>query len=174
LIDERDHLLGPMLDTQAERGGAVIALLEVPLEDISMYGSIWPAEGADMRSDVIPIVDLIEKPRPEEAPSPLAVIGRYVLPPEIFDALRTTEPGALGEIQLTDAIRRLAKDQVPVHGVVFRGRRYDTGNPLNYLQTIVQLVRRHPAIGGTFSAWLREYVLASDGKDGSTPGESGS
>jgi UTP--glucose-1-phosphate uridylyltransferase len=174
LIDDRDQLLGPMLDTYAELGGVVLALLDVPRVDISMYGSIQPAPGADLSADVIPIADLVEKPPADEAPSTLAVIGRYVLPPQIFDALRATEPGALGEIQLTDGIRRLAHDGVPVHGVVFRGRRYDTGNPLNYLQTVVQLAGRHPEVGAAFGTWLREYVQASDANDGRARGESGS
>jgi UTP--glucose-1-phosphate uridylyltransferase len=81
-----------------------------------------------------------------------------VLPPEIFDALRNTEPGAKDEIQLTDAMQRLAHADVPVHGVVFRGRRYDTGNGLDYMKSVVQLAERHPEIGREFSAWLREYV----------------
>jgi UTP--glucose-1-phosphate uridylyltransferase len=88
----------------------------------------------------------------------LAIIGRYVLPTEIFDALRETQPGSGGEIQLTDAMRRLARAGVPVHGVVFRGRRYDTGNRLEYVKAVVQLAARHPEIGSDFTAWLREYV----------------
>ncbi|MGH3491725.1 MAG: sugar phosphate nucleotidyltransferase, partial [Sciscionella sp.] len=111
---------------------------------------------------VIAIADLIEKPDPDRAPSTLAIIGRYVLPAEIFDALRRTEPGAKGEIQLTDAMRLLAQEGTPVHGVVFRGRRYDTGNRLDYVRTVVQLAGRHPEIGGEFTAWLREYVSGSN------------
>ncbi len=158
LIDDRDALLSTMIDVQADRGGAVLALLDVPREQIQAYGSITPMPGADLGADVVAVADLVEKPHPAEAPSTLAVIGRYVLPNEIFDALRRTEPGALGEIQLTDAIRRLAHDGVPVHGVVFRGRRYDTGNPLDYLQATVQIASRHPEIGADFTAWLRQYV----------------
>jgi UTP--glucose-1-phosphate uridylyltransferase len=161
LVDDRDELLGPMLDVQAERGGVVVALMDVPRADIGMYGSIAPAEGADVSADVIAIADLVEKPAPDEAPSTLAVIGRYVLPPEIFDALRQTEPGAKGEIQLTDAMRLLGQQGVPVHGVVFRGRRYDTGNRLDYVKTVVQLAGRHPEIGPEFTAWLRDYVSGS-------------
>src|SRR6201999_4664145 len=92
------------------------------------------------------------------APSDLAIIARYVLPPEIFDALRRTTPGAGGEIQLTDAMRLLAADGVPVHGVVFRGRRYDTGDRLDYVKAVVQLAVRHPDIGNDFRTWLGEYV----------------
>jgi UDP-glucose pyrophosphorylase len=116
--------------------------------------------------DVIEIVDLVEKPSPEVAPSQLAVIGRYVLPPEIFDAIRATEPGAGGEIQLTDAMRRLAHENVPVHGVIFRGRRFDTGDRLDYLRAVVQLAAEHPVLGDEFRAWLQEYVgTLEDGRD---------
>jgi len=162
LIDDRDALLGTMLDVQAERGGVVIGLIDVPRADIGMYGSVAPVDGVDTSGDVIAIADLVEKPAPEQAPSTLAIIGRYVLPPEIFDALRRTEPGAKGEIQLTDAMRLLALDGVPVHGVVFRGRRYDTGNRLDYVKTVVQLAGRHPEIGAEFTTWLREYVSVSN------------
>jgi UTP--glucose-1-phosphate uridylyltransferase len=162
LIDDRDHLLGTMLDVQAERGGVVIGLIDVPRADIGMYGCAAPVEGADLSSEVIAIADLVEKAAPDQAPSTLAIIGRYVLPTEIFDALRRTQPGAKGEIQLTDAMRLLAQDGVPVHGAVFRGRRYDTGNRLDYVKTVVQLAGRHPEIGGDFTAWLREYVSGSN------------
>jgi UTP--glucose-1-phosphate uridylyltransferase len=158
LIDDRDELLGPMIDVHAEHGGIVLGLLDVPRPEIRKYGCVTPAPGADPAADVVPIVDLVEKPDPDEAPSTLAIIGRYILPPEIFDALRETTPGAGGEIQITDAMRRLAQDGVPVHGVVFRGRRYDTGDRLDYVRAVVQLAGRHPDIGPEFSAWLREYV----------------
>lgn len=162
LIDDRDDLLGTMLDVQAEHGGIVIGLIDVPRADIGMYGCAAPVDGADLSGDVVAIADLIEKPAPDRAPSTLAIIGRYVLPVEIFDALRRTQPGAKGEIQLTDAMRLLAQEGIPVHGVVFGGRRYDTGNRLDYVKTVVQLAGRHPEIGGEFAAWLREYVSGSN------------
>ncbi|MDP9118523.1 MAG: UTP--glucose-1-phosphate uridylyltransferase [Actinomycetota bacterium] len=158
LIDERDDLLGPMLDVYAEYGGVVLGLIDVARADIDKYGCVAPADGADLDADVISIADLVEKPTPDRAPSTLAIIGRYVLPPEIFDALRATDPGSGGEIQLTDAMRRLAQRGVPVHGVVFRGRRHDTGDRLGYVKAVVELSVRHPAIGSDFSAWLRDYV----------------
>jgi UTP--glucose-1-phosphate uridylyltransferase len=158
LIDDRDALLGPMLDVQAEHGGIVLGLMDVPRAEISKYGVAAPADGADVGADVVALADLVEKPDPHDAPSTLAIIGRYVLPPEIFDALRATKPGAGGEIQLTDAMHRLAREGVPMHGVVFRGRRYDTGNRLEYVKAVVQLASRHPDIGTDFSDWLRDYV----------------
>jgi UTP--glucose-1-phosphate uridylyltransferase len=158
LVDERDDLLGPMLDVYAEHGGVVIALLDVGLDEISKYGSVVPAPDADQSADVVPIVDMVEKPKRDEAPSSLAIIGRYVLPPEIFTALRETEPGSGGEIQLTDAMKRLCHAGTPVHGVVFRGRRYDTGDRLDYVKAVVQFAVRHPDIGDDFRSWLGEYV----------------
>jgi UTP--glucose-1-phosphate uridylyltransferase len=158
LIDERDELLGLMLDTYAERGGIVLGLIDVPRDQIDKYGCVALAEGADPDADVVAVADLVEKPSPEQAPSTLAIIGRYIVPPEIFEALRETEPGAGGEIQLTDAMRRLARGGMAVHGVVFRGRRYDTGDRLQYVKAVVQLAGRHPVIGSDFTAWLREYV----------------
>ena len=161
LIDERDELLAQMIDVQAQRGGLVLALMEVAPDQISKYGCV--ATRGEPAGGVVPITDLVEKPSPEQAPSNLAIIGRYVLPPQIFDALRRTTPGAGGEIQLTDAMRLLVRDGVPAHGVVFDGRRYDTGDRLDYLRASVQLAGRHPDVGAEFTAWLREYVASIDG-----------
>jgi UTP--glucose-1-phosphate uridylyltransferase len=162
LIDDRDALLGPMLDVHAEHGGIVLGLIDVPRQDIRKYGCVVPAEGADPHGDVVAITDLVEKPDPDEAPSTLAIIGRYILPPEIFEALRGTTEGSGGEIQLTDAMRALCRAGTPVHGVVFRGRRYDTGDRFEYVKAVVQLAVRHPDIGADFRAWLREYEPQAD------------
>jgi UTP--glucose-1-phosphate uridylyltransferase len=159
LIDERDELLGRMLDVQAEHGGIVLGVMPVPGPDISKYGCVAPI--GDPVDDVVAISDLVEKPPLESAPSDLAIIGRYVLPDAIYDALRATTPGAGGEIQLTDGMRLLAQAGVPVHGVIFRGRRYDTGDRLDYLRAVVQLATRHPDLGTEFTSWLRAYVGAT-------------
>ena len=158
LIDPRDPLLGPMADVQARYGGSVIALLEVEPDQIGLYGCA--AVEATDTPDVVRVVDLIEKPLPAEAPSNLAIIGRYVLEPGIFDVLRRTPPGRGGEIQLTDALRSLALGEGggPVHAVVFRGRRYDTGDRVDYLRTIIRLACERPDLGPEFRAWLSEYV----------------
>ena len=156
LIDERDDLLATMLAVHAERGGIVLGLIDVGREAISSYGCAAPADAAD--GDVVPLADLVEKPPADDAPSTLAMIGRYVLPPDTFAALAETAPGEGGEIQLTDGIRRLMHAGAPAHGVVFRGRRYDTGNRLEYVKAVVQLAERHPQIGAEFGRWLREYV----------------
>ena len=133
LIDVRDPLLSRMVEVQERLGGSVIALIEVDPSQIQLYGcaAVVPTD----EEDVVLITDLIEKPK-TNAPSNLAIIGRYVIAPEIFDVLRETQPGAGGEIQLTDALRVLAgraDDGGPVHGVLFRGRRYDTGDRADYL-----------------------------------------
>lgn len=162
LMDERDELLGTMLDVQAEHGGIVVALLDVPRDQISKYGAVVLDESSDPDADVVAITDMVEKPPADEAPSTLAIIGRYVLPWEIFAALHETDPGAGGEIQVTDAMKQLCHQGVPTHGVVFRGRRYDTGDPLQYATAVVQLAARHPEIGADFRAWLRDYEPEDD------------
>jgi UTP--glucose-1-phosphate uridylyltransferase len=162
IIDDRDALLGPMLDVYAEYGGIVLGLIDVGPVEISKYGCVVLADDADPTADVVALVDLVEKPKAEDAPSTLAIIGRYVLPPEIFAALHETTPGAGGEIQLTDAMHALCRAGTPVHGVVFGGRRYDTGDRLEYVKAVVQLAVRHPDIGSDFRAWLREYEPQDD------------
>lgn len=156
LIDSRDRLLERMLDVQQQRGGSVVALLEVPRQEISKYGCASVIETDE--EDVWALTDFVEKPDPDLAPSSFAVIGRYVLSPTIFDALRETPPGIGGEIQLTDGIGRLATRGEPVHGVVFRGRRYDTGDRLDYLKAVVRLAVDREDIGPEFRTWLDGFV----------------
>ncbi len=162
LIDPRDPLLATMLDVRARFGGCVVALLEVPHEQISSYGCA-SVEQTD-EDGVVRIVDLVEKPPVDEAPSNLAIIGRYVLAPQIFDVIAKTQPGRGGEIQITDALRTLASATPdaggPVHGVVFRGRRYDTGDRLDYLKAVVRLACEREDIGPPLRAWLEEFTGA--------------
>lgn len=158
LIDERDPLLPAMLDLQADTGGIVLALLEVPWDEVHKYGVASVRETG--RDDLVEVSGLVEKPPREEAPSNLTVVGRYVLPASIFDALRRTAPGRGGEIQLTDAMAMLLREGTPVHGVVFRGRRYDTGDPTGYLKAVVQLACARDDIGPDFRDWLGQYVAA--------------
>jgi UTP--glucose-1-phosphate uridylyltransferase len=159
LIDERDVLLTRMIEVQQRRGGCVVALLEVPPDQIGLYGCA--AVEPDDEDDVVRITGLVEKPLPADAPSNLAIIGRYVLSPEIFDVIRETKPGRGNEIQLTDAIEALTGrvgDGGPVHGVIFRGRRYDTGDKADYLKSIVQLACDREDLGPAFREWLGEFV----------------
>jgi UTP--glucose-1-phosphate uridylyltransferase len=163
LIDERDELLSTMLELQERTGGSVIALLEVPPEQISLYGcaAVESFDGA-ADADQVRITGLVEKPPADEAPSNLAIIGRYVLHPAVFEVLERTEPGRGGEIQLTDALATLATmpaaDGGGVYGVVFRGRRYDTGDRLDYLKAVVQIAVDRPDLGPDFRAWLGQYA----------------
>ncbi|WP_418957546.1 UTP--glucose-1-phosphate uridylyltransferase GalU [Streptomyces tritici] len=159
LIDPRDPLLSRMVEVQERQGGSVIALMEVEPEQIHLYGCA--AVEATVDSDVVKVTDLVEKPSPEEAPSNYAIIGRYVLDPAVFAILRETEPGRGGEIQLTDALQKLAADEEvggPVHGVVFKGRRYDTGDRGDYLRAIVRLACEREDLGPDFRSWLRRFV----------------
>lgn len=158
LIDPRTPLLPAMLDLQHGRGGIVLGLLDVPRSVVHRYG-IASVEPTD-REGVVRVTDLVEKPDPARAPSTLAVIGRYVLPAEIFPALRMTEAGVGGEIQLTDAMASLLAAGTPVHGVIFRGRRYDTGDCGDYLQAVVELACDREDIGPAFRGWLKEYAKA--------------
>ncbi|ROR46517.1 UTP--glucose-1-phosphate uridylyltransferase [Kitasatospora cineracea] len=155
LIDARDQVLPTMIDVQKRYGGSVLALMEVPPEQIHLYGCADVTATADPA--VLRVTGLVEKPAPGAAPSNLAVIGRYVLAPEVFDELRSTPPGKGGEIQLTDALGTLLA-KAPVHAVVFNGRRYDTGDRLTYLKAIVHLAGAHPELGEPFRAWLREQA----------------
>ncbi|MFD5423949.1 UTP--glucose-1-phosphate uridylyltransferase GalU [Streptomyces sp. NPDC127084] len=159
LIDPRDPLLSHMVEVQEREGGSVIALMEVEPSQIGLYGcAAIEATGDD---DVVRVTGLVEKPDPADAPSNYAIIGRYVLDPAIFGILQQTKPGRGGEIQLTDALQKLAFDEKlggPVHGVVFKGRRYDTGDRGDYLRAIVRLACEREDLGPDFRTWLRRYV----------------
>ncbi len=162
-IDARESLLARMLEARRQYGGSIVALMEVEPEQVSAYGvaTIKPTDA----DDVVAVTDLVEKPAVGDAPSNWIIVGRYVCDPAIFDVLRKTKPGRGGEIQLTDALRVLARtdrgqeiDGGGVHGVLFRGRRYDTGNKLDYLQTVIQFACERPDVAPEFVPWLREYV----------------
>jgi UTP--glucose-1-phosphate uridylyltransferase len=153
MVDPDDSLLETMIEVQQREGGSVIALMEVPKDQVSLYGCA-SVEGA---GDLVRITGLVEKPTPEEAPSNLVVIGRYVLSPTVFDVLRRTPPGRGGEIQLTDALQELTGTE-PMHGVVFRGRRFDTGDRLEYLKTVIQLASEREDLGPDLLAWLRTWM----------------
>ncbi|BCJ53926.1 UTP--glucose-1-phosphate uridylyltransferase [Actinoplanes sp. NBRC 14428] len=162
-VEEDQPLLPAMLELQAETGGIVLAFIEVSPEETSRYG-IASVEAEPGRSDdIVKVTGLVEKPSPEDAPSNLAVVGRYVLPAAIFDAIQNTKPGSGGEIQLTDAMAQLLAEGVPVHGIVYRGHRYDTGMPLGYLQAVVQLAVKRPDLGAEFRQWLSEFVATETG-----------
>jgi UTP--glucose-1-phosphate uridylyltransferase len=159
-IDPADPLLRRMLQTRERFGGSVVAVMEVDPDQISLYGAIAFEPTDDDK--VVAISDLVEKPTAAEAPSNRVVIGRYVCDPAIFGVLRQTPPGRGGEIQLTDALKTLA--QMPasegggVYGHLFHGRRFDTGNRVDYLRTLVQFGCERPDIAPEFVPWLRKYL----------------
>jgi UTP--glucose-1-phosphate uridylyltransferase len=159
--DPADPLLPPMLELQSRTGGIVLAFGEVPWEETKRYGIASVTEAESELTDlgeVVKVTGLVEKPDPSDAPSNLAVLGRYILPGHIFDAIRRTGPGSGGEIQLTDAMATLLKEGTPVHAIVYRGTRYDTGMPLGYLQAVVQLACKSDDLGAEFRQWLGEFV----------------
>jgi len=157
LIDSRDVLLSRMIEEQNKRECTVIALMEVDPSVAHMYG-VATVE-ATGNPDVVKVLDLVEKPAEGTAPSNYAIIGRYVLQPDVFDVLENTPPGKGNEIQLTDALRTLAKNNIAggVYGVVFRGRRYDTGDRLDYIKAIVQLAVEREDLGPELRPWLKEF-----------------
>lgn len=163
LIDSRDELLTPMIEAQEKTGATIIALLEVDPSQINLYGAAEvEATGID---GLVRVTGLVEKPPVEEAKTNLAIIGRYVLHPKIFSILEDTPPGKGNEIQLTDALAEMVahpEETGGVYGVIFRGRRYDTGDRLDYLKSIVQLAVDREDLGPEFRAWLKEFQPTLD------------
>ncbi|MEV7028682.1 UTP--glucose-1-phosphate uridylyltransferase GalU [Streptomyces sp. NPDC093272] len=155
LIDARETLLDRMLEVRDRLGGSVVALMRVDPAQVHLYGCAAVERTGE--EGVLRVTGLVEKPSRQDAPSDYAVIGRYVLDPAVFGVLERTAPGRGGEIQLTDALRELAADGT-VHGVVFDGLRYDTGDKADYLRTVVRLACERPDLGPGFTAWLKEFV----------------
>jgi UTP--glucose-1-phosphate uridylyltransferase len=158
VMDSRDVLLTKMLEVHEATGENVVALMEVNPDQIHLYGCAI-TEG-DVTDGVVRITGLVEKPKNEDAPSNLAVIGRYVLRPEIFGILEETEPGRGNEIQLTDALMTAAQNPERaggVLGVVFKGRRYDTGDKLDFIKATLRLGVDREDIGQELRAWLHEF-----------------
>ena len=153
LVKPKTPLLDRMMKVHERYGRSVLAAIEVAREDSSLYGMIEPEQVDD---DLARVVSIVEKPSPEDSPSNLAAIGRYVFTPEIFDALRETPPGHGGEIQLTDAINLLAQGQA-VYAVSFEGR-FDVGNKIDYLRATVELALDRDDVGADFKAYLAGLV----------------
>ncbi|MEA2686635.1 MAG: UTP--glucose-phosphate uridylyltransferase [Actinomycetota bacterium] len=154
IMSETSPVLKQMLEIHERYGRSVLALKEFARQDISAYGCVLP-EAVD--DTLVRILRIVEKPRPEEAPSNLAVMGRYIFTPEIFDALERTQPGANGEIQLTDAVGLLIKEQT-VYGFLFEDGRYDIGDKLDYLRATVELAIDREDLGPEFRTFLAELV----------------
>jgi UTP--glucose-1-phosphate uridylyltransferase len=152
--------LRQLLDVYEFFGASVLALMEVPSDNISAYGVVEaePVSHNGEEDRVFRIRNLVEKPKPSEAPSNLAIIGRYVLTPEIFDSIEAIEPGSGGEIQLTDALKHLLCSR-PIYGYRFQGTRYDAGDKLGFLKATVEFALRRKDLGGEFREYLKGLEL---------------
>jgi UTP--glucose-1-phosphate uridylyltransferase len=155
IVDADEPCIGQMMRLYARRGNPVIALQEVPRAETRQYGIV---AGDRLEDRVVRITDMIEKPPPEKAPSNLAIIGRYLLPPEIFDILEETRSDVGGEIQLTSALRTLLSRR-PIDGYLFEGKRYDAGDKLGFLKATVEFALKREDLGGEFREYLKGLKL---------------
>ncbi len=155
LIDAPVPCLKQMVQIYEKYEASVLAVQKVEPSAVPRYGIIAPKP---VESRVYQALDLVEKPRLEEAPSNLGIVGRYILTPEIFGCLEQTQPGAGGEIQITDGLRLLARRQ-PIYGYEFQGTRYDTGNKLGFLKASVEMALKRPDLGADFRAYLKTLDL---------------
>ncbi|MGH9316803.1 MAG: UTP--glucose-1-phosphate uridylyltransferase GalU [Thermoanaerobaculia bacterium] len=151
IVDAAEPCVGQMIRLYERRGNPVIALQEVPREQTQQYGIV---AGERTEDRVVRITDMVEKPPPERAPSNLAIIGRYLLPPEIFEILEATAPDAGGEIQLTSALKTLLGRR-PIDGYLFEGKRYDAGDKLGFLKATVEFALKRKDLGGAFREYLK-------------------
>jgi UTP--glucose-1-phosphate uridylyltransferase len=160
IIDSETPALRQLLDIYEFFGAPVVALMEVPREMISAYGVVdaEPVSHNGGRDRLFRIRNMVEKPRAEDAPSNLAIIGRYVLTPEIFQAIDSIEPGSGGEIQLTDALKYLLRNR-PIYGYRFEGTRYDAGDKLGFLKATVEYALKRPDLGAPFREYLQSLSV---------------
>ena len=158
VIDASPPGIKQLIDVFAQVGGPVLAVERVPRDDISNYGVIDVEPSANLGPGVYQVRDLVEKPRREDAPSDLAIIGRYVLTPDIFPALATTKSDRTGEIQLTNGLRELLKSR-PIYACEVKGVRHDTGNKLGFLKAVVYFALKRQDLGDKFSAYLASLDL---------------
>jgi UTP--glucose-1-phosphate uridylyltransferase len=154
IIDPDDNLLGEMIQLYNEYQATILALQRVPKAELHRYGII---KGKEINKNLFKVADMVEKPDPSYAPSDLAIIGRYILTPDIFPLIGTISPGKGGEIQLTDALKSLLKKR-PVYGYLFEGRRYDAGDKLGYLKATVELALKHPSVMHGFKKYLFSMI----------------
>jgi UTP--glucose-1-phosphate uridylyltransferase len=160
LIDAQVPVMKQMTQVHAKNGGSVIAVQNVAREDTSSYGIVSTEKAS---GSISKLTGIVEKPKPEDAPSTLGVVGRYILSPRIFHFLENLRPGAGREIQLTDAIGRLLRDE-SVHAYEFQGTRYDCGSKLGYLQATVNYALKHDELSGDFRAFLNRTVGPGSGR----------
>lgn len=161
IIDPEDGLLGKMIKTSVKYNASVIALQRVPKADIHRYGVI---NGKEVSRNIFKINDMVEKPKASSAPSDMAIIGRYILTPDIFGFIEKTKPGKGGEIQLTDALKSMLKRK-PVYGYLFNGRRYDGGDKVGYLKATVELALKNPSVKNEFKKYLLSRISTLSEKE---------
>ena len=159
IIRSEEPAIGQLVRAFEAHGGGAIAGLRVEKRDISRYGVVDPSGEPPPAPGVTPLRGMVEKPAPEDAPSDIAIIGRYVLPPEIFEALERVRPDAKGEIQLTDGLRRLLED-APLYACEYEGRRYDAGDKLGFLEATVEFALEREDIGPAFREYLRRLTAS--------------
>lgn len=159
VIDAEVPCIRQLLDIHEFYGASVVALMEVPREQISAYGVVdaEPVEHNGAQNRLYRIRNMVEKPKPDDAPSNLAIIGRYILMPEIFHSIEAIPPGKGGEIQLTDALKHLLRSR-PVYGYKFEGKRFDAGDKLGFLQATVEFALRRPDLGVEFREYLKRLL----------------
>ena len=157
IVDAAEPCIGQMIRLYERRGNPVIALQEVPREQTSHYGIVG-ASPIPREPRVVAITDMVEKPTPERAPSNLAIIGRYLLPPEIFEILASTTPDVGEEIQLTSALKTLLRKR-PIDGYLFEGKRYDAGDKLGFLEATVEFALKRKDLGAKFRQYLKGLKL---------------
>jgi UTP--glucose-1-phosphate uridylyltransferase len=158
IIDADKPCIGQMIEIYEQHHASVVAIMDVPEEEVCRYGIIdgIPVPGSEGR--VYKVRSMVEKPRVEDSPSHLAIIGRYILTPTIFDVLQTTARGAVGEIQLTDGLQGLLAKE-PIYAYKFRGKRYDAGEKLGFLQTTVEFALKNKELGPPFRSYLKSLRL---------------
>jgi UTP--glucose-1-phosphate uridylyltransferase len=160
VIDSEVPCIRQLLDVYEFYGASVVALMEVPKEMISAYGVVdaEPVPHNGTKDRLYRVRSLVEKPKAEDAPSNLAIIGRYILTPEIFDSIEATGPGAIGEIQLTDGLKHLLRSR-PIYGYRFEGTRYDAGDKLGFLKATVEFALQRQDLGEPFREYLKTLSL---------------
>jgi UTP--glucose-1-phosphate uridylyltransferase len=160
VIDSDVPCIRQLIDVYEFYGASVVALMEVPRDQISNYGVVdaEPVPHNGTKDRLFRIRNLVEKPKADDAPSNLAIIGRYILTPEIFTSLEETPPGAIGEIQLTDGLRHLLRSR-PIYGFRFDGQRYDAGDKLGFLKATVEFALKREDLGGPFRDYLKGMKL---------------
>jgi UTP--glucose-1-phosphate uridylyltransferase len=157
IVDSDPPCIAQMMKVSRQKSGGVIALLKVPETETHLYGII---RGEHVGERIYQITEMVEKPKPDQAPSNLAVIGRYILPPEIFPILEKTSPGKGGEIQLTDALQELAR-RTPLYGYEFMGDRYDAGDKVGYLEANIAFALKRPEMAEKLRGFITNILAGS-------------